>query len=361
MAYTGNGTIDNPYLVNNPDDFKYLLGLYLAGSMYIKLTSDINFDDSSNINYSLGEGPTINVNTVNKYIDGQGYSVYNLTKSNKTDATIRHFQDSQYTLSILEFRNIHFKNIYKHGNTTTNVPSGFITANSSAFLSIDANNGAATHTVLFIGCSVDIVAQNDNCLLTWMSNYGRSGAIVKFYKSTINFINYHRHGPIVLESQCEIGRYLMEIIDSHINISGTIRNIPNTSDGTYGTYYHGLIIGNMKFIRCSIEINVKLYYVMDINPTSYILLLGTEVNTTPLLFESSSISINIINIDELLSMTNVFKVNISTTDGPTIIINNNLLNITSLIPYNTPNLYIIGPDDVNDTYLTNIGFKPPTI
>src|SRR5574343_154332 len=358
MAFTGNGSINNPYLVNNPDDFKYLLEFYQAGSMYIKLTSDINFDDSSNINYSLGEGPTIKVNSVNKYIDGQGYSVYNLTKSNKTDATISHFQDSQYTLSILEFRNIHFKNIYKHGNATTNVPSGFSTTNASAFLSIEANNGAATHTVLFIGCSVDIVAQNDNCILTWMSIYGRGSASVKFYKSTINFINYHRHGPIVLESQCGMSSYLIEIIDSHINISGTIRNIPSTSDGTY---YYGLIIGNMKFIRCSIEINVKLYYVMCTNPTDYILLLGTEVNTTPLLFESSSISINIVNINELLSMTNVFKVNISTTGGPTIVINNNLLNITSLIPYNTPNLYIIGPDDVNDTYLTNIGFKPPTI
>ena len=118
----------------------------------------------------------------------------------------------------------------------------------------------------------------------------------------------------------------------------------------------------MKFIRCSIEINVKLYYVMGVNVTDYILLLGTTSSATPpLLFESSSISINIINIDELLSMTNVFKVNISTTGGPTIIINNNLLNITSLYPSNTPNLYIIGPDDVNDTYLTNIGFKPPTI
>jgi hypothetical protein len=205
---------------------------------------------------------------------------------------------------------------------------------------------------------MDIIAHNDNCILTWINAGTRNWISVKFYKSTINFINYHRHGPIVLESQCEMGRYLMEIIDSHINISGTIRNIPNTSDGTY---YYGLIIGNMKFIRCSIEINVKLYYVMGINPTNYILLLGTEVNTTPLLFEASSISINIINIDELLSMTDVFKVNISTTGGPTIIINNNLLNITSLIPYNTTNLYIIGPDDVNDTYLTNIGFKPPTI
>jgi hypothetical protein len=358
MAYTGNGTIDNPYLVNNPDDFKYLLELYQAGSMYIKLTSDINFDDSSNINYSLGEGPTIIVNSVNKYIDGQGYSIYNLTRSNKTNATIRQFQDYSETSIILEFRNIHFKNIFKCGNTTTNVPDGYITPNSSAFLSIDGINGGATRTVLFIGCTLDIVAQNDNCILTWMSNYGRGNAIVKFYKSTINFINYHRHGPIVLESQCGMHSYLIEIIDSHINISGTIRNIPNTSNGTY---YYGLIIGNMKFIRCSIEINVKLYYVMGVNVTNYILLLGATTMTTPLLFESSSISINIININELLSMTNVFKVNISTTGGPTIIINNNLLNITSLFPSNTPNLYIIGPDDVNDTYLTNIGFKPPTI
>lgn len=355
MAYTGNGTIDNPYLVNNPDDFKYLLELYQRASMYIKLTSDINFDDSSNINYSLGDGPTIIVKT-NKYIDGQGYSVYNLTRNNKTNSTIRQTGDIWEPI-ILEFRNIHFKNIFKIGNTTTNVPSGYKTANSSAFLALDGDNGSYTVTVLFIGCTMDIIAHNDNCILTWINN-NLVWTSVKFYKSTINFINYHRHGPIVLESQCEIGRYLMEIIDSHINISGTILNIPNTSDGTY---YYGLIIGNMKFIRCSIEINVKLYYVMGINPTNYILLLGTEVNTTPLLFESSSISINIVNINELLSMTNVFKVNISTTGGPTIVINNNLLNITSLIPYNTPNLYIIGPDDVNDTYLTNIGFKPPTI
>lgn len=358
MAYTGNGTIDNPYLVNNPDDFKYLLELSQSGSMYIKLTSDINFDDSSNINYSLGEGPRINVSTVNKYIDGQGYSVYNLTRSNGTTATIRQFQEFTVTSIILEFRNIHFKNIYKCGNTTTNMPSGFSTANSSAFLSIDGIGDPGTHTVLFIGCTVDIVAQNDNCLLTWVSSYGAARAVVKFYKSTINFINYHRYGPIVLESECSTSKYLIEIIDSHINISGTIRNIPNESDGTY---YYGLILGNMKFIRCSIEINVKLYYVMGVNVTDYILLLGIASNTTPLLFESSSISINIINIDELLSMTNVFKVNISTTGGPTIIINNNLPNITSLFPYNTPNLYIIGPDDVNDTYLTNIGFKPPTI
>ncbi len=357
MAYTGNGTIDNPYLVNNPDDFKYLLELYQAGSMYIKLTSDINFDDSSNIDYSLGEGPTININSVNKYIDGQGYSVYNLTKSNRTDATISQYSSGSTTI-MFEFRNIHFKNVFKHGNTSTNIPGAFYTLNSSAFLSIDGGNIIITHTVLFIGCTVDIVAQNDNCLLTWMSQRGRSGAVVKFYKCTINIINYHRHGPIVLESQCSMSSYLIEIIDSHINISGTIRNIPNTSDGTY---YYGAIIGNMKFIRCSIEINVKLYYVMGVNVTDYILLLGTTSNTTPLLFESSSISINIINIDELLSMTNVFKVNISTTGGPTIIINNNLLNITSLFPSNTPNLYIIGPDDVNDTYLTNIGFKPPTI
>lgn len=357
MAYTGNGTIDNPYLVNNPDDFKYLLELDQSGSMYIKLTSDINFDDSSDINYSFGDGPTIIVYGT-KYIDGQGYSAYNLTRNNKTNATIRQYQGNNSTPIILEFKNIHFKNIFKHGNTTTNVPAGRSTANSSAFLSIDSISIPATHTVLFIGCTLDIVAQNDNCILTWMSSSGIIRAVVKFYKSTINFINYHRHGPIVLEGLCGRNDYLIEIIDSHVNISGTIRNIPNTSNGTY---YYGLIIGNMKFIRCSIEINVKLYYVVGVNVTNYILLLGTDSNTTPLLFESSSISINIINIDELLSMTNVFKVNISTTGGPTIIINNNSLDITSLFPSNTPNLYIIGPDDVNDTYLTNIGFKPPTI
>ena len=356
MAYTGNGTIDNPYLINNPDDFKYVLELYQRDSgMYIKLTSDINFDDSSNINYSLGEGPTIIVSS-NKYIDGQGYSVYNLTRNNKTSATIKHTVNWRSPF-IVEFRNIHFKNIFKQGYTTTNVPSGYITANSSAFLAMDGDNGSHTITVLFIGCTIDIIAHNDNCILTWINNYCLWTRI-KFYKSTINFINYHRHGPIVFESICDMSSYLIEIIDSHINISGTIRNIPNASDGTY---YCGLILGNMKFIRCSIEINVKLYYVMGVNVTDYILLFGTESNVPPLLFESSSISINIINIDELLSMTNVFKVNIGTTGGPTIIINNNLLNITSLFPYNTPNLYIIGPDDVNDTYLTNIGFKPPTI
>ena len=164
MAYTGNGTIDNPYLVNNPDDFRYLLGL--GGSAYIKLTSDINFDDSSNINYSLGDGPSITVNC-NKYIDGQGYSVYNLTRNNNTAATIKPYV--YRNTNIFEFRNIHFKNIFKTGNTTTNVPSGYGTVNSSAFLETDGDSGAYTVTGLFIGCTIDIIAHNDNCILTQKS------------------------------------------------------------------------------------------------------------------------------------------------------------------------------------------------
>ncbi|HOO68378.1 MAG TPA: hypothetical protein PLC53_03325, partial [Bacilli bacterium] len=211
MAYTGNGSIDNPFLVNNPDDFKYLLESFKYDTIYIKLTSDINFDDSSNINYSLGDGPSIIVQG-NKYIDGQGYSVYNLTRNNKTDATIKQNADF-YDTTILEFRNIHFKNIFKIGNTTTNVPAGFTTANSSAFFAIVGDNGAYSITVLFIGCTMDIIAHNDNCILTWINSDNRLWTSVKFYKSTINFINYHRHGPIVFESQCNMSSYKIEIID----------------------------------------------------------------------------------------------------------------------------------------------------
>lgn len=347
MAYTGNGTIDNPYLVNNPDDFKYLFGLD-RNRLYIKLISDINFDNSSDVDYAMGKGASLNFGAGGDvYVDGAGYSIYNLTKDNTNSPTIKKI--SIWNGGTTIFRNVHFKNVYKQGN---------MSSSESPFLGIEGSYNNRLINITFIGCTIDIVSNNDNCSLT------KNGAVskyddfnIKFYKCTLNFINYNRYGSIVFNGFNDDERNI-EIIDSYINITGIIRNIGTSS---YGNVYDGLILGSMKFIRCLIRINVSLHYKpIDLSAVS-ISLLGNGNGGDTLMFQSSAISINIINIADVQLITSTFNIGIRSTGSPTIIVNENNINMIKLNPSFQPSTHIITREQYNDEYLTSIGFKTPQI
>lgn len=347
MAYTGNGTVDNPYLVNNPDDFKYLFGLDMNG-IYIKLISDINFDNSSNTDYAMGKGPSLDFGAGgNVYVDGAGYSIYNLTKDNTDSPTIKKISIWRGGNTI--FKNVHFKNVYKQGN---------MSSSASPFLGLEGGYNNYLATITFIGCTVDIVSDNDNCSLTKNGSVSTTADFnIKFYKCTLNFINYNRYGSIVFNAFNDAERNI-EIIDSYINITGIIRNI---STSTYGNVYDGLILGSMKFIRCLIRINVSLHYTPISLQAVSISLLGNGNGSDTLMFQSSAISINIINIADVQLITSTFNIGIRSTGSPTIIVNENNINMIKLNPSFQPSTHIITREQYNDEYLTSIGFKTPQI
>lgn len=347
MAYTGNGTIDNPYLVNNPDDFKYLFSLDRNG-VYIKLISDINFDNSSDVDYAMGKGASLNFGAGGSvYVDGAGYSIYNLTKDNTDSPTIKKIAIWYGAETI--FKNVHFKNVYKQGN---------MLSTGSPFLGIETGDYNKIINIMFIGCSIDIVANNDNCSLTENGTvYVNNDFNIKFYKCTLNFINYNRYGSIVFNAFNDAERNI-EIIDSYINITGIIRNIGTSS---YGNVYDGLILGSMKFIRCLIRINVSLHYKPISLQAVSISLLGNGSGGDTLMFQSSAISINIINIADVQLITSTFNIGIRSTGSPTIIVNENNINMIKLNPSLQPTTHIITREQYNDEYLTSIGFKTPQI
>jgi hypothetical protein len=79
------------------------------------------------------------------------------------------------------------------------------------------------------------------------------------------------------------------------------------------------------------------------------------------MFESSAISINIINIADVQLITSTFNIGIRSTGSPTIIVNENNINMIKLNPSSQPSTHIITREQYTDEYLASIGFKTPQI
>ena len=83
---SGNGTIDNPYLISNGSEFIYFKNLIegndanLYKDKYYKLSNDIDFDNHSFT--SIGNILSDNENIFMGNFDGNGYSLNNILIDN---------------------------------------------------------------------------------------------------------------------------------------------------------------------------------------------------------------------------------------------------------------------------------------
>ena len=142
---SGNGTLENPYIIKTPEEFVYFKALIEGDSFqayqdkYYALDNDLNFGNNSFS--SIGVITTIeegnNQEKIFKgHLDGRGHSIYNL----KIDSEVMVNDVSYYTL-FTKTENASIKNLMMKS------------------FKIKVNDGESNHVIGFIG---DILTKNEN-------------------------------------------------------------------------------------------------------------------------------------------------------------------------------------------------------
>jgi len=208
MAYTGNGTINDPYLVDNIPDFYTVLNMSLSGDRYIELVADLDFNTMGLISdYIFTVG---GLNTYNVTINGNGHWIRNHTR---------------------------FYNNVLYGGTTSNIR--FVNTKISIYdLSASTRpfieREYSTASIFFDKCVIYIYSTNPNGIIFHINTPTTSATLLRFNLSyiKIKYTNLNcTNGPNIFKNQGRM-RFFCSTIDLDLSFKNTVSNGDNSLFGS---------------------------------------------------------------------------------------------------------------------------------
>lgn len=232
MAYTGDGTINNPYLIDNIPDFATVLNSWFStnnGIKYIELVADLDFNTMGLIGdyiFSLSGAST------NKFsINGNGHWIRNHTRF--------------------------YNNLLYGGNASeiifTNVKMSIYDLSTSSLPFIQRGNAGTM--ISFNKCVIYIYSTNPNGIIFHINSGFTTGTLLKFNLSyiKIKYTNLNcTNGPNIFKNQSRM-RFFCSTIDLDLSFKNTVSNGDNSlfglQDGVKTEVVSSYFKGNIRQIN----------------------------------------------------------------------------------------------------------------
>lgn len=215
MAYTGNGTINNPYLIDNIPDFATVLAISDFGgstsTKYIELIADLDFNTMGLIGDYMFSVAGLSTNVVS--INGNGHWIRNHTR---------------------------FYNNLLYGGTAseiifTNVKMSIYDLSTASLPFIQRSNNNIM--VSFNKCVIYIYSTNPNGLIFHINSGTQQAlALLKFNLSyiKIKYTNLNcTNGPNIFKNQSRM-RFFCSTIDLDLSFKNSVSNGNNSLFGLQG-------------------------------------------------------------------------------------------------------------------------------
>ena len=234
MAYTGDGTINNPYLIDNIPDFYTVLNMSGFGgnyeTKYIKLMADLNFNTMGLIDdYVFSVSGTSN-NTVS--IDGNGHWIRNHTRF---------------------YNNL----LYSGGKgseivfTNTKISIYDLSTSTLPFI----QRSYAGTSIFFDKCVIYIYSTNPNGIMFHINTVPTSSVLLRFNLSyiKIKYTNLNcTNGPNIFKYQSRM-RFFCSTVDLDVSFKNTVSNGDNSlfglQDGVKTEVVSSYFKGNIRQIN----------------------------------------------------------------------------------------------------------------
>lgn len=269
MAYTGNGRINDPYLVDNIPDFYTVLNISTFdgnnGTKYIELIADLDFNTMSLIDDYIFSVAGVNTNKVS--INGNGHWIRNHTRF---------------------YNNL----LYGGGSSEiifTNVKMSIYDLSTSTLPFIQrANSGVI---IRFDKCILYIYSTNPNGIMFQNNTGSSSMPVLRFNLSYIK-IKYTNldcaNGPNIFINQSRM-RFFCSTVDLDVSFKNTISNGDNSIFGLQSRI-------NTEIISSYFKGNIR--QVGDIFNNDYPMhLFGNTTDTGRLLIMNSYSKLNFKNLN----------------------------------------------------------------
>jgi hypothetical protein len=226
MAYIGDGTINNPYLIDNITDF----GIVLANSSfggtsntrYIKLIADLEFNTMGLIGDYIFSVAGLENNTIN--IDGDGHWIRNHTRF---------------------YNNVLYGNYYSK-IIFNNIKMSIYDLSTSTLPFIQI--GYPAQQIHFNRCVLYIYSTNPNGIVFHANTVAFSSVLLRFNLSyiKIKYTNLNcTNGPNIFKNQSRM-RFFCSTVDLDVSFKNTVSNGVNSVLGLQGGVNTEVILSYFK-------------------------------------------------------------------------------------------------------------------
>ncbi len=232
MAYTGDGTINNPYLIDNIPDFATVLNISFRNSgltRYIELIADLDFNTMGLIGDYIFSVAGLNTDTVS--INGNGHWIRNHT---------RFYNNLLYGVNSSQI-------------IFTNVKMSIYDLSTSSLPFIQRTY--AGQMISFNKCVIYIYSTNPNGIIFHINTVLGTATLLRFNLSyiKIKYTNLNcTNGPNIFKNQSRM-RFFCSTIDLDLSFKNTVSNGDNSlfglQDGVKTEVVSSYFKGNIRQIN----------------------------------------------------------------------------------------------------------------